>query len=215
MVLSMTEKLGVHFIPLHPPGDALDQFVVESTADSSGQGRVRSRDSSAFVPNVSCAYQRMREGRKFSHRDGRAWAEQERVALHAERNWHDVAVGTHWKIVRAVMSAEVCDNPYPREELALEGAFPPVQIGPGGRARSCPHAGSIDIAPRVGIADKDISRGRNLRLGEAPENNNACDGQNLDQRSLQELNWSEMEHYACRDADIVLRAAKKMSVNRV
>src|SRR5438477_2945631 len=161
----MAEESGVHFIPLQPPSDALDQFVVESPADSSGQGRVGVRNSGALVSDVSCADQGVRERRKFSHRDGHAWAEQERVALHAERNWHNVAVGTYRKIVRTVMSAEVCDNPYPREELALEGAFPPVQIGPGGRARSCPHAGSIDIAARVGIADKDISRGRNLRLG--------------------------------------------------
>ena len=45
VVLSMAEESGVQFIPLHPPGDALDQFVVESTADSSGQGRVGVRNS--------------------------------------------------------------------------------------------------------------------------------------------------------------------------
>src|SRR5258708_10028241 len=67
--------------------------------------------------------------------------------------------------LRTIVSAEISDNPHPREYSAFQRSLPPVQVLPARISRKT-ERGRVE----VGVAEKDVTAGRNLRI--------SCDREN-------------------------------------
>src|SRR5579871_1016386 len=153
----------------------MKSVVIDSAADASGEGRI---GAESIGVHVRRAEEGFGERTDFTDRHRDTGPEQEIVEMgvHAGRRAnHSYDAGTCriGEFERAVISAEICDDPHERqEELAFKSAFPAVEA-----LALCAEIGVV-----VGVSSENVACSWNLRRGQGsaeerrkPQKRGACD----------------------------------------